>query len=264
MTIAEAAPAAIPSTSTSSASIAQLSLPAANQVHAARSYPPAFAAAPAPITKPEGFVEKGSLVSFVAGVSAQNRDDVLNSTLLAQLAADKQCDREADVMNWYKAYTTVLGKVGWTIEGANFSAYSSSSASFSMDKAVLEIAGAALTGDEAAVVAATMDALGKLPSTDGRLKLFDHSASNGKEGNFQICVCTETNGAVAMKTMAFWFTSDQSSTTVLFFNYSSASTTLKKSVQGATLNTAVYANVRNAVLDKLGQNAQQFVLDLDI
>ncbi|WP_284620749.1 hypothetical protein [Aquabacterium humicola] len=263
MTIADAAPAAS-TTTTGAAGVSQLSLPAPNQVHAGRNFPAALADAPPPITKPEGFVEKGSLVSFVAGVSPQNRDDVLNSTLLAQLAADKQCDREADAMNWYKAYTTVLGKVGWTIEGANFSVYSSSSASFTMDKAVLEIAGAALTGDEAAVVAATIDALGKLPTNDGRLQLFDHSASNGKEGNFQICVCTETNGAVAMKTMAFWFTSDQSSTTVLFFNYSSAATTLKKSVQGATLNSAVYASVRNAVLDKLGQNAQQFVLDLDI
>jgi hypothetical protein len=37
-----------------------------------------------------GFVVSGSLQSFVAGVSAQSQRDALNSTLLAQLAANKQ------------------------------------------------------------------------------------------------------------------------------------------------------------------------------
>jgi hypothetical protein len=255
---------ASPSTPNVANALAKLTLPAAGQVHTGRDFPTAFVAAGAPISKPAGFVEKGSLVSFVAGVSGQNREDVLNSTLLAQLSADKTCDRDSKPLDWYQQYTKVLSTLGWTLQGANFSDYSSSTATFSMDKAVLEIAGAALTGDEAAVLAATVDALGKLPTTDGRLQLFNHSASNGKEGNFQICVCTETNGAVAMKTMAFYFTSSQTNTTVLFFNYTAASTELQKSVQGATLNSGVYGQVRDAVLDKLGKNAQTFVLNLDI
>jgi hypothetical protein len=249
---------------TSTAEIMALEIPPSSHVHVGRMYSAAVAMVPQEISKPEGYVDKGGIVAFVAGVSAQSKADVLNSTLLAQLAADKQYNREKSVMDWYGFYGTVLEKVGWVIQGYNWSKYDSSKISFTMDEAVLEIAAAALTGDEAAVIAATLDALRKLPKQDGRLQLFNHSASSEKEGNFQISVCSETDGAVAMRTMAFFYSTDQQSTDVLFFSFNSSSTSLTKSVQGQTLNSQVYTTVRDAVLTKLGDNAKLFVLDLDI
>lgn len=244
--------------------IANIELPTDSEVKAARNMPIMPKAMAGAIQKPAAFVDGGSLVSFVAGVSGQNREDVLNSTLLAQLAADKQHDREKDVMAWYDYYSSVLGKVGWVTQGFNWQKYKSQQMSFTMDEAVLEIAEAALTGQEELVIAATLDAMRKLPKKDGRLTLFDHSASSDKAGNFQISVCSEENGAVAMKTMAFYFDAEEQSTTVLFFNFSSASTTLNQSTVAQTLNSQVYAQVRSAVLEKLGDKAKNFVLDLDI
>lgn len=244
--------------------IEALEVPAQGEVHKGRKYEIALAALGDDIKKPEAFVDKGSVVSFVAGVSGQNREDVLNSTLLAQLAADKKHNRETEVMDWYAYYTSVLGKVGWVSQGFNWQKYTSKKMSFTMDEAVLDIAAAALTGQEELVVAAALDALRNLPKKDGRLQLFNHSASSDKEGNFQISVCTETDGAVAMKTMAFYFSADQSSTDVLFFNFSAASTTLSQATDAQTLNSDIYAQVRAAVITKLGDNAKNFVLDLDI
>src|SRR5262245_44005572 len=54
------------------------------------------------------YVAEGSTVSFVAGVSAQHQADILNSTLLAQLAANKKYDREVATREWYDFYKTVL------------------------------------------------------------------------------------------------------------------------------------------------------------
>lgn len=241
-----------------------LKIPATNKVHKDRNFAVAPAMLAEGVAKPAAFVDKGSVVAFVAGVSGQNREDVLNSTLLAQLAADNKFNRETQVMDWYAFYTDVLGKVGWVSQGFNWQKYSSKQMSFTMDEAVLEIAEAAMTGQEELVLVAAMDAMKKLPKEDGRLKLFNYSASSDKEGNFQISVCSEDNGAVAMKTMAFYFSADQSSTDVLFFNFSSASTTLNQATDAQTLNSTVYADVRQAVITKLGDNAKNFVLDLDI
>lgn len=246
------------------AAINNLEIPSATEVQEMRNLPASPAAIAQDVQKPAAFVDGGSVVAFVADVSGQNRQDVLNSTLLAQLAADKQFNRETDVMDWYNYYSTVLGKVGWVAQGFNWQKYSSQEMSFTMDKAVLEIAAAALTGQEELVVAAALEAMKNLPEKDGRLTLFNHSASSDTEGNFQISVCTETNGAVAMKTMAFYYNADQQSTDVLFFNFSSSSTTLNQATVVQSLNSDVYAQVRNSVLTKLGQNAQNFVLDLDI
>lgn len=39
----------------------------------------------------------------------------MNSTLLAQLAANKKFDRETDTANWYSEYANVLETVGWVV-----------------------------------------------------------------------------------------------------------------------------------------------------
>ena len=65
----------------------------------------------------EGFVDAGSLVCFNSDVHSQQKEDVLESTLLAQLAANKKYDRFAAPKNWYVFYNKVLGKVGWLAQG---------------------------------------------------------------------------------------------------------------------------------------------------
>lgn len=214
--------------------------------------------------KPAGYVAGGSLVSFVAGVPEQNQRDVLNSTLLAQLAADKRFGREANPGDWYRFYVDVLGKSGWGVQGFDFQAYTSKKPSFTADEVVLEIAAATLTGNELAVITATLDALKKLPKEDGRLQLFDHSSRRERQGNFQIIVCNESDGDVAMKNMAFTFSSDENVTSVLFFTFASASTRFRQAAQAQRLNQRLYASVRQSVLEKLGGNARASIADLDI
>src|SRR5947209_20542739 len=86
---------------------------------------PSLAVRPTPLAevdpnKPSAHVVASSTASFVAGVSKQHREDVLNSTLLADLAASKKYDRENDTENWYQFYRTVLENVGWVIVEFSF------------------------------------------------------------------------------------------------------------------------------------------------
>src|SRR5690349_9812246 len=59
-----------------------------------------------------GYVNDGSLVSFVAGLTAQQKSDTLNSVLLAQLAANTKFNRETQTRDWYDFFRTVLENVG--------------------------------------------------------------------------------------------------------------------------------------------------------
>jgi hypothetical protein len=240
--------------------IDQLEIADRDMVHAGR----AFTSPPELPELPTGFVDKGSLVCFVAGVSTQAQSDVLNSTLLAQLVADKKFDREKAVDQWYKEYTTVLGRIGWVVQGFEFERYEASAVKFTMDEVVLEIAAAALTSQGAAVVAATLDALRKLPKSDGRLSLFDMASHSAGRGNFQISVCTEADGAVAMQNMAFTFETSDNVTQVLFFQFSSQNTRFHKAAQAQTLNSALYAQYRESIVAKLGKSVTDFIADLDI
>jgi hypothetical protein len=211
-----------------------------------------------------GYVVSGSLQSFVAGVSPQSQRDALNSTLLAQLAANNRFDRERDTESWYRFYREVLENVGWVLQGFQFHRISASGSSFSMDEVVLDLIAGLASGDEIAAAQATMDALRALRGNDGRLVLFESSSHSAQAGNFQIGVCTETGGILAMKMGAFYFSTSQSVTNVLWFRFSDTNTYAYKGGQAMSLNKQIYSQVRSAVVTKLGDKAQRFVQDLDI
>src|SRR6202008_4755214 len=65
-------------------------------------------------------VDGGSVVGFTGTLSAQQKADVLNPLLFAQLSANARHDRYRDVILWYKAYLETLLGIGWEILPFNF------------------------------------------------------------------------------------------------------------------------------------------------
>lgn len=220
--------------------------------------------APAENDEKAGYICDGSLVSFVAGLSSQSKSDVLNSTLLAQLAANKKFDREKDTAGWYTYYHTVLENIGWVVQGFEFQKFNASGNSFTVDEVVVKVLEAIASGDELAVANQTLAALKSLSDGDSRLTLWNSATHSQSAGNFQIAACTEVDSNVAMKIGAFYFSTTESTSNFLWFRYSSSSTTIYKGGQTMTLNSEVYSRIRQDVLNKLGDRAKNFVADLDI
>src|ERR1700741_1147583 len=71
----------------------------------------------------QSFLNAKSLVSFASAVEGQQRKDVLNSVLLAQLAANKHFPDEEQSKDWYEHFVSVLNRLGWTIEGKDFTTF---------------------------------------------------------------------------------------------------------------------------------------------
>jgi hypothetical protein len=94
----------------------------------------------------QSFLNAKSLVSFVSEVNGQRRKDVLNSVLIAQLAANKAHPDEAQILDWYKTFIDVLNKLGWVIEAAEFSEWESKGSVFEVENAIIDILTAAFGG----------------------------------------------------------------------------------------------------------------------
>lgn len=209
-------------------------------------------------------VDAGSLVSFVGGVSAIHQQDTLNSTLLAQLAANQKYDREEQTVDWYKFYRDVLENIGWVIQGFNFNKFDTQSASFSVDEVVIKLLAAIATDDDVAIVAETIEAVKALSNDDGRVVLFDSQSHKLKKGNFQIGIGNDDDGVMVMKMGAFYFSTSKDVTNVLWFRFERSDSEMYQASQTINLNEQIYAKVRQQVIDKLGVRAQEFVLGLDI
>lgn len=207
----------------------------------------------------------GSMTSFTENLTGQSKSDVKNSTLLAQLASDHAFDRYADPMNWYKHYTMTLGNIGWNQPKFAFDNYKSGGSTVKMDEAVLEILSAIATGNELAMVAATMEGLKGLSDDSKQMKIWDAHASNGSNGNFQIMPVDKlANDDVVMALTGMQFNASTSHGSFLWWSWSSTSINIQRAASKFVLNEDVYAQVRQAIVDKLGDKATQFVADIDI
>jgi hypothetical protein len=210
-------------------------------------------------------VNAGSLTSFTQNLSGQNKSDVKNSTLFAQLASDKAFNRYAVPMDWYKNYVTVLGQIGWNQPGFAFDTYTSGSSTVKLDEAVLGILAAIATGDEIAMVAATMEGLKGLSDDSKQMKVWDANSSNGNNGNFQIFPVDKLpNEDVVMVLDGMQFNATTSHGRFLWWTWSSTSIQIMRAANKFVLNEDVYSDVRQAIIDKLGDRANQLVADIPI
>lgn len=87
----------------------------------------------------EGFINMGSLHSFTKDLSAHQKNDVLTSTLYAQIKASEKYDRTGQPYQWYTEYVTVLSQHGWDIKPFSFNTFSPSSATFAIAEALKPI-----------------------------------------------------------------------------------------------------------------------------
>jgi hypothetical protein len=214
--------------------------------------------------KKESFVNNKSLVSFISGVSGQNRKDVLNSTLLAQRAADKKFSNPDTVMQWYDTYMDVLTNIGWVIDTKDFSTFSASKTLFEMEDAVIKILSAMIGQNYVAIITDTLEAMKALGDDDGRIKVFESNAHQFQKGNFQIGMANETNGVVSMHIGAFMLETQDQIRRILFFKSGNDKSSLRVYTIKGTLNNDVYSLVRNDILEKLGQTTQSYIGKLEI
>lgn len=210
-------------------------------------------------------VNGGSLTSFTQNLSGQNKSDVKNSTLFAQLAADYAFSRYTAPMDWYMKYTEVLGTIGWNQPAFVFDTYKTDGTTVRLDKAVLGILAAIATGDELAVVAATMEGLESLGDDSKQMLIWDSNSNSGSNGNFQIFpVDTTPNGDVVMILDGMQFNASSSQYRFLWWTWETNSITIRRAANKFVLNEDVYQKVRAQVIDRLGEYAEELVAEIPL
>ncbi|HEU4562492.1 MAG TPA: hypothetical protein VFS20_31975 [Longimicrobium sp.] len=210
------------------------------------------------------YVDAGSLVSFAVGVSAEHQSDILNSTLLAQLAANKKYNRETQTVEWYAFYHEVLENIGWVIQDFSFTRFSASGGSASVDAVVMTLLAALATGSQLALAQTTIKALQSLPANDSRVVLFETNSHTMDKGNFQIGLANDDGGIPVMTFGAFYFSSSQQVTRLFSWEFKDSDTSFYQATETVSLNEDVYGQVRQQIIQKLGANATLFVANLDI
>jgi hypothetical protein len=215
-------------------------------------------------TEPESAaLDFKSIQSFVAGVSKQRQEDVLNSMLLAQRGATKLSPNDDQIMEWYKKYFEILDKIGWVFESKDFMEFKSQHNIFEIDNALLEILGTVITGNQMAIMMKTIQSLKSLGENDNRFKAFEKNTHSLQRGSFQLGLASEANNTLSMSGSAFILNTKKNITKILFFNSDRDATEFRFCQIKATLNDGIYGGVREMIKEKLG-DVSGFIADLEI
>ena len=210
-------------------------------------------------------INAGSLVSFVDGLSAEQKDDVLYSTQFAQRAASATADRYQSVRAWYQAYTDTLEQLGWITEQFAFTHYDEDSGEIHMDSAAIRILTSIATGNQLDVLKSSLDALKGLAEDSGEISLLEFNSCNDFGGNFQIGAAqVAENGAVSLALGAFYFKTVNQQKKFLFFRWGGKSVNFWTSGQKMTLNSEYFGQVRDVVKEKLGEGRRDLIRGIEL
>lgn len=209
-------------------------------------------------------VDVGSVLSFVDGLSGQEKDDVLFSVQLAQRGASGAFDRFTETRSWYQKYVEILENLGWATEQMAFTRYDQAEGEFRMDRAALAIVTAIATQNQLAVLTEAVKALDGLAEDDVTISLFDFHSSLQGSGNFQLgAVQKSANGAIGMALGAFYFRSADERRRFLFFKWGAQEVNFWTAAQRMTFNTRFYERVRDDVAAKL-DDGRKFIGELKL
>jgi hypothetical protein len=144
-------------------------------------------------------VVAGSLVAFVPGESELHRQDVLQSLLLAQLAANAKAERHKDPAGWFRVYRSVWEQTAWVVEaGSTATRYLPQVSTFSASTVVRDAFRRRVAPEELAYVVAALDAF--RGDSDGSSQfVFECPSHSGGIGNFQVVLSAEEEGVVSLR-----------------------------------------------------------------
>jgi hypothetical protein len=212
--------------------------------------------------KNQAMIVGSDIVSFVEGVTPERREDIVNSSLLAQLVAKKKVADATKIYDWYNAYFDVLMNIGWAVQDRGFATYSETSENFQAHEAILKIA-ASLLGPAATtlvVIKAALDAIQSLSADSPWITIFNRESKSTNTARFQVTLAEKgKDDQFFVSLMAFGLEAHAMLTQVLFFKVWSNEATLKHYSGRVTINPFVLSSARDQIREKIKAYTDDFL-----
>lgn len=210
-----------------------------------------------------GFVDAGVLFSFAPSTADRSRSNMMESVLLAQLAADKKLSRFTEPDDWYNFYINILGDLAWQITAFRAEQYVPPGSAFTLKDVVLDMLSGIATGGEVDLVRETILTFNKLPDDDPRVRVYEGFSHSSSIVDLQVGV---TDRSSVLSTLGVGLETEQEIQGLFTEEFLVARLVgqVRTFSYRAALNEKAYAPLRDAVITKLGSKRSELILDLDL
>jgi hypothetical protein len=218
-------------------------------------------------TEAQSLVVGSGLIAAAENVPVETREDLINCTLFAQLAASGAVTDPKKVSEWYDAYFRTLTAIGWAQSDTQFEDYDFKSKTAEAHKAIIKVLTVVLGPQAAAlaVVQAVLEALQSMNEGSPWITLFDRQSKSGKSARFQVATAQiDPGGLLQVALVGFELVVKASLTQVLFVKYASNSTRLKYAAGKATIYEAALKDQREVIAGRLAAYRSSYVAQIPL
>ncbi|MCB1967917.1 hypothetical protein [Accumulibacter sp.] len=218
--------------------------------------------------KEQAAVVGSALVSFVKGVSHEQRSDIIKASLLAQLAANRKVASPAtvDELNaWYGTYFDVLSQIGFAAMDRSFAPSPVQRTDFDAGAAILDIATTLLaeSSEALSLVRRTLDALRKMPDDNPSLALLNRASQATNTSRFQMTVVDQEHGAgLRMFLMAFGLEAKSGLMQLPFFRVYTGQVTVQRHSARFAIDAHLLAAVGETIARRVDPYGDQHIRQL--
>jgi hypothetical protein len=204
--------------------------------------------------KSQAQVVGAGVFSFAQGVTAEVREAISDSALLAQLVANKRVSAAQEPLNWFTAYSDVLQNVGWTLQEGSWVDYTAKGTAVEVHEKILEVMTVALGPSPAAlaIIAATINALKGMKSDSPWITIFSRESQKAKIARFQIgLVEKEESSDVFVSLLACLIAANHNITQVLFFKFKDDKATFRANSAKVSINRPALTELGPSIRNKI-------------
>lgn len=219
------------------------------------------------MAREQTLVVGSEVLSFTIGVEAEFRRAIADTSLFAQLAANKQVGAGADPIAFFDAYLATMAGLGWIVQQCETAEFTYKGDGFDVHDAIISV----ITGFLAPIAGAAdavlkvLKGLREMDRDKPFIKLFDRRSRNGKIGRFQFTYVHKDEAAgLKAEMMAFALNASNEITQVIFFRLEKQRATLRRSLGTLSADTAVLAAIRPNLAAKVTAFRTALIAEADL
>lgn len=216
--------------------------------------------------KTNATVVGSDVISFTPAVDPEMRQAIIDSVLLAQLAATRKVGTAASIYDWYDAYFETLNAVGWVVQDRGFADFTETANDIEAHQAVLDIA-ANLLGPASAALAhvrTALDSLRRAQEDEPFFVIFNRETRHAESARFQISSADRDETGNFITLVAFGMTATSSLTHVLLIKLRSSAVKIKHQSGKASINAEVLRAVHPQIQERILAHQRKYIADLPI
>ncbi|UJR11220.1 hypothetical protein I4U23_015401 [Adineta vaga] len=208
------------------------------------------------------YLNNGQLHLISGAVTAQSKQDVLYSLLLVQLAANAKAPRTS-ISAWYENYERTLPNIAWVLtSSAKLTPFIPSTDRISLKSVITTSLAGRITPELQDILSRSFVEIQQMKATDPAIVEFTKDVGDGKTFNFQVQFIDERNTDVSA--LQFYVTLTTSASIgddiFLLHQFDKNAVTIQVAYESITLNSDLYATIRQSVINKLGPDRiNQFI-----